>query len=239
MSGRVVVARTLASAVKDSVRPATPFASVPDTSAPTPLVRLSAPHPAFSLQGAVKTVHFVRHGEGGHNTATDRFGEWAYYSEQWKDSELTAPGREQATAVGTTLAQQRPTGGLELICTSPLTRTLQTAQLIAAEFEPPPALVALEAVRERMDGAQPANARRPLSELRVAYPGVDFSQIADEEDTGFADVQSAVYDAVGEPWPSPEAEPAMRNLLNYGFGARPAPDCFIVFGGESRPRESG
>ena len=178
---------------------------------------------AFSLQGAVKTVHFVRHGEGGHNTATDRFGEWAYYSEQWKDSELTAPGREQATAVGSTIAQQRPTGGLELICTSPLTRTLQTAQLIAAELDPPPALVALEAVRERMDGAQPANARQPLSQLRVAYPAVDFSQIADEEDRGFAEVQSAVYGAVGEPWPSSEAEPAMRNLLNYGFGARPAP----------------
>lgn len=155
-----------------------------------------------------------RHGEGEHNTATDDHGEWGYYAERWRDAQLTAVGREQASTVGRELAAHATV--LDLICASPLTRTLQTAKHIAAQLRTTPPIVALEAVRERLDGAQPANARRRRAELQVEHPGVDFSALADDEDTAFHKVQQLVRHRVASSAEVGE-EPALHTLANYGF----------------------
>jgi broad specificity phosphatase PhoE len=170
-----------------------------------------------------------RHGEGEHNTATDDYGEWAYYAERWRDAQLTDNGREQASAVGQELAAKAVT--IDLICASPLTRTLQTAQYIAAQLPAPPPIVALEAVRERLDGAQPANARRQRSVLQAAYPGVNFSALADEDDSAFAKVQRLVRDRVVGRAEAGE-EPALHTLANYGFSRTRAEEALATVGHE-------
>lgn len=159
-----------------------------------------------------------RHGEGEHNTATDDHGEWGYYAERWKDAQLTPAGQGQASAVGQALAAATaPPAALELICASPLTRTLQTAQHIAAQLPgSPPPIIALEAVRERLDGAQPANARRPRSELQADYPDIDFSALAEDDDTAFEEVRRMVKETVSGRAEEGE-EPALHTLANYGF----------------------
>eukprot|EP01043_Picozoa_sp_COSAG02_P072066 COSAG02_NODE_13429_length_1396_cov_1.753277_1_plen_237_part_10 len=168
-----------------------------------------------------------RHGEGEHNTATDDHGEWGYYAERWRDAQLTDNGREQASAVGQELAAKGI--AVDLICASPLTRTLQTAQHIATQLPAPPPIVALEAVRERLDGAQPANARQQRSVLQAAYPAVNFSALADEDDSAFAEVQRLVRERVvgraevGE-------EPALHTLANYGFSRASAEQALAAAG---------
>lgn len=157
------------------------------------------------------------HGEGEHNTATDVYGEWAYYCERWRDAQLTDVGRGQASDAGQSLAAEGHPAALELICASPLTRTLQTAEHIAAQLPEPPPIVALEAVRERLDGSQPANARTPLSALKHAHPAVDFSALTEEEDKAFAAVQTLVEETAGASFTEGVDEPAMRTLANYGF----------------------
>ena len=71
---------------------------------------------------ARKTVHFVRHGEGAHNTATDAAGEVGYYMTDWFDADLTPKGRAQASDVGKSLAT-RSAGSdgssVELVVSSP------------------------------------------------------------------------------------------------------------------------
>ena len=169
------------------------------------------------------------HGEGEHNTATDDYGEWGYYAERWRDAHLTATGQAQASAVGRALAATAD--AVELICASPLTRTLQTAQRIAAQLSAPPPIVALEAVRERLDGAQPANARRQRSELEVRFPAVDFSALADEDDSAFAKVQRLVRDRVVGRADAGE-EPALHTLANYGFSRASAEQALAAAGYE-------
>eukprot|EP01052_Picozoa_sp_SAG31_P030975 SAG31_NODE_3231_length_4514_cov_4.860249_2_plen_296_part_00 len=156
------------------------------------------------------------HGEGEHNTAAESYGEWAYYAERWRDAPLTAVGKGQAVAVGRAVAQELGSAAVELICTSPLTRTLQTAKHIAAQLQKLPPIMTLDAVRERLDGAQPANSRRARSKLQVQYPDVDFSTVADEEDTAFEWVQRLVRDTVAGCAEQSDEE-ALHTLANYGF----------------------
>ena len=195
-----------------------------DSSAPPRL------HSAQSDHRRVPSTDGLRsHGEGDHNTATDDYGEWGYYAERWRDAQLTATGQAQASAVGRALAA---TEQIELICSSPLTRTLQTAQHIAAQLSAPPApIVALEAVRERLDGAQPANARRQRSELEARFPAVDFSALADEEDSAFVKVQRLVRDRVVGRADAGE-EPALHTLANYGFSRASAEQALNAAGHE-------
>ena len=180
-------------------------------------VALPLTFPDLTLTSERVTTLARSHGEGEHNTATDVYGEWGYYCERWRDAQLTDAGRGQATDVGRSLAAEGHPHAIELICASPLTRTLQTAQCIATQLRGPPPIVALEAVRERLDGSQPANARRPLSVLKQAHPAIDFSALTDEEDNVFAAVQTVVEETAGTSFTEGEDEPAMRTLANYGF----------------------
>ena len=83
---------------------------------PNVLVGWSAAHPV------VTTTSLLRHGETRH-TAERRFSGWG-----GDDPPLNAVGVEQAHTAGRHLAAS---GGADLIITSPMTRTRQTAEIVA------------------------------------------------------------------------------------------------------------
>jgi probable phosphoglycerate mutase len=80
------------------------------------LVGWSAAHPV------VTTTVLLRHGETPH-TAEKRFSGWG-----GDDPDLNDRGREQAHRAGRHLAA---TGGVDLVITSPMARTRQTAEVVA------------------------------------------------------------------------------------------------------------
>ncbi|MEO8107876.1 MAG: bifunctional RNase H/acid phosphatase, partial [Actinomycetes bacterium] len=87
---------------------------------PNVLAGWSAAHPV------VTTTLLLRHGETVH-TAERRFSGWG-----GDDPSLNVTGEEQAARAGRHLAAS---GGADLIITSPMTRTQQTAQIVAQHLE--------------------------------------------------------------------------------------------------------
>jgi hypothetical protein len=73
-----------------------------------------------------RVVHFIRHAQGTHNIAVATEGEAAYANWKYRDARLTEVGREQARGAAPTAAKMR----FDTVLVSPLSRTLQTADLV-------------------------------------------------------------------------------------------------------------
>lgn len=155
-----------------------------------------------------KIVHLVRHGQGYHNVAGEA-QENLYKSWDYEDAHLTEKGWQQAAALKKHIAASgriRP----EVIIVSPLTRAMETAvgafggpvwhegdaelplmaEVAGGKFSTAhPAVssrgtvpfVAYELCREHL-GEHPCDKRRSLHDYRQEFPGIDFSQVKDEED---------------------------------------------------------
>ncbi|GKV26589.1 hypothetical protein SLEP1_g35859 [Rubroshorea leprosula] len=154
-----------------------------------------------------KTVHLVRHAQGIHNVEGDKDFK-AYMSPEYFDAHLTRLGWQQVD----NLCKHVHTCGLakriELVITSPLMRTLQTAvgvfggegytdgmdvvplmvanagnsdRAAISSLNCPP-IIALELCRERERG-HPCDNRRNISDYRVLFPAVDFSVAKSDKDT--------------------------------------------------------
>lgn len=120
-----------------------------------------------------KVLHLVRHAQGFHNVDGS-----VMRTEAGLDARLTPEGASQCAALQALTQSLRP----ELIVSSPLTRTLQTAQL---SFGPQRALsrapmIALESVRETVNFL--CDARRDRSVLASEFTDVDFSGCPDDAD---------------------------------------------------------
>jgi len=127
----------------------------------------------------------LRHAAGQHNAAVAATGDEAEYCNwAWLDSRLTEVGRGQAAAVRPRL-EGTP---LEVVFVSPLSRTIQTAQL-AIPGSPP--YVCDDRIRER-NGTHPCDKRRSRTELAADFPAVDFSALTTEHDESWSEVR--------EPW---------------------------------------
>ena len=103
-----------------------------------------------------KLLHIVRHAQGYHNVDPQ-----VMRSPAGIDAQLTDEGRRQCAALADTVAS---THGIhpEIIVSSPLSRTLETAALsFGAYLKEGTPMVALEAVRETVNFC--CDARRPLS----------------------------------------------------------------------------
>ena len=136
-----------------------------------------------------KQVFFVRHAEGTHNRdsrALPDFFQGRHTSPEYVDARLTDVGEKQCHALAQQVAQNDGYG-IELAVTSPLTRTLQTAELafglVGPEKRPP--FVATELARERI-AEFTSDQRRSISVLRREFPFVDFSECEHDEDVWFA-----------------------------------------------------
>mmetsp|Transcript_20338 Transcript_20338/g.45597 ORF Transcript_20338/g.45597 Transcript_20338/m.45597 type:complete len:248 (-) Transcript_20338:62-805(-) len=139
-------------------------------------VRFSLPGEAgAALPARAKLVHFLRHGQATHNVHTE------YKSEANIDARLTELGRQQCADLAATIESLQ----VDLVVSSPLTRTLQTAQLsFCSQLKAGVPLQAEETARETVNYL--CDTRRPTADLRADFPEVDFSRIEDEEDAVWA-----------------------------------------------------
>lgn len=129
----------------------------------------------------------IRHGQAVHNVAAARVGRAAYENPEFRDAELTDEGRAQARHIRAN-ASVHGLAEVQLVLTSPLHRACETAMAIfeagsASDRQPaaPPCL-AVEMAREAY-GIHFCDSRRSVSELRAAFPAVDFSLVGSDEDT--------------------------------------------------------
>ncbi|KAK1947684.1 Phosphoglycerate mutase-like protein 1 [Phytophthora citrophthora] len=138
----------------------------------------------------VKMVFFVRHGEGLHNEAIKLYGSEHWYkelvtSDVYRDAELTPFGIQDAQTKGPPRIKeelQRGMPSIERVVVSPISRAIQTAQHFFVKDQVPKApFVCMEGCREHL-GVDTCNNRQSVSELKIKFPNVDFSALADEED---------------------------------------------------------
>jgi len=150
-----------------------------------------------------KTIHLQRHGQGFHNLICDVWREKGLpidfdstdpdvnpvIREEFLDPPLTETGRRQCKDRRIQCATLSP----ELVIVSPLLRCIQTAKLSfvdhlpsmngkndpkSADYVP---WVSHEGCREEL-GLLVGNKRRPISDIIMDYPDIDFSVIEHDED---------------------------------------------------------
>lgn len=150
-------------------------------------------------QGTSYKVLFLgRHGQGWHNVAEAKYGTAAwdcYYSLLdgyaglvWADAHLTQLGAQQATDVHDLWAAQLAQGlpAPEKYYVSPLTRTLQTADLSFGNLALPEGKqykpYVAELLREAL-GVHTCDRRSTKAELEKAFPHVTFEPGFSDQDT--------------------------------------------------------
>ncbi|KAF0698856.1 Aste57867_10533 [Aphanomyces stellatus] len=147
-------------------------------------------HQAIFDDRSVKVLYFIRHAEGHHNAAERLYG-----TEKWDasismlDDYLDAALNDAGIADAQTRSifmKAELDGGMPLdrIVVSPLTRTVQTATHYFNLTTATPSLFAVSAVemcRETL-GVHTCDKRRPTSALAHAFPYVNWSGIAHEDD---------------------------------------------------------
>jgi broad specificity phosphatase PhoE len=168
---------------------------------------------AFALSVAptgdnVKTVHFVRHGQGFHNLMADiacasgrtwtQFShtpENPYVMPEILDAPLTEKGRQQALVLQPKVRafEEQP----ELIVLSPNCRALQTGSIVFEHLIGTVPFLAHEMVREE-SGVHSCDKRRPKSRQEMEFPMIDFSFIETEEDSIFDEERRESKLEVGE-----------------------------------------
>ena len=137
---------------------------------------------------SIKVLHVIRHAQGTHNVLSD------YRSAQHMDARLTAKGMLQCKEFAAPIVQQNETRAYsllkttELIVTSPLTRTIQTALhcmepvLLQSKHKHRNAVsvIAMECIREIVNHI--CDRRRCISEIAREYPEVNFEHSMMETD---------------------------------------------------------
>lgn len=154
-----------------------------------------------------KTIHLVRHAQGIHNVEGDKNYK-SYMSPEYFDAELTPLGWQQVDNLRKHVQSTGLFQRIDLVVTSPLMRTMQTAvgvfggdgytdrmdvlplmvanagksnRAAISSLNCPP-IVALELCREHL-GVHPCDKRRSISEYQCLFPAIDFSLIETDEDT--------------------------------------------------------
>ncbi|WOL04249.1 phosphoglycerate mutase-like protein 1 isoform X1 [Canna indica] len=159
----------------------------------------------FPLQRC-KTVHLVRHAQGIHNVEGEKDYK-AYMSPELFDAHLTPLGWDQVDNLRKHVKACSLSEKIELVITSPLMRTMQTAVGVFGgdaysdgDNVPPlmvenggnserpaisslncPPFIAVEYCREHL-GVHPCDQRRSISEYHPIFPAIDFSLVENDED---------------------------------------------------------
>ncbi|KAI4318739.1 hypothetical protein MLD38_032409 [Melastoma candidum] len=163
-----------------------------------------------------KILHLVRHGQGIHNVEGDKNAD-ALLNPQYLDAHLTELGWWQVDNLRKHVQSSGLSKKVDLVITSPLMRTLQTAvgvfggegylnepdipplmmenagksgRAAISSLNCPP-IVAVELCREHL-GVRPCDKRSSISDYRTLFPGVDFSLVESDEDILWkADIREA------------------------------------------------
>ncbi|RLN54436.1 hypothetical protein BBP00_00008938 [Phytophthora kernoviae] len=135
----------------------------------------------------MKLVVLLRHGEGTHNVAIEKYGSdaWnAYYCKLpvYIDAPLTLTGIQQAETSSLRLNTEINSGlQLQHVLISPLERTLRTYTIVYQNQTAKIPSTPLELPREVL-GVDTCDERRSISEKRVQYPDLDFSGFDSDAD---------------------------------------------------------
>ncbi|ETK79353.1 hypothetical protein L915_14776 [Phytophthora nicotianae] len=173
----------------------------------------------------VKVVYFVRHAQGYHNLAEEKYGVGRWEDEfartdEFLDPDLTPFGVEDAKSKGSSSVKaelERGMPPIERIITSPLSRAIQTAQsFLTTDQVPNQPFLCMENCREVLD-CYTFDKRRPLSEIKQKFPYVDFSRMKDEEDVLWPATHHETEDEIQE---------RARNFLSELFDA--VPERYVV-----------
>ncbi|KAH0863706.1 hypothetical protein HID58_080917 [Brassica napus] len=127
-----------------------------------------------------KIIHLLRHGQAMHNVAAEKDRN-ALLSPHLFDAPLTDHGHQQVENLRERVVSSGLLKRVELVVTSPLLRTMQTAVGVFGNEDKQqnipssPSIVALEVARDR-NGVRPPDMRRNVSEYQTLFPTIDFSQ---------------------------------------------------------------
>ena len=125
-----------------------------------------------------KTIYCIRHGIARHNILYPLIQDKAYQGEENIDTKLTEVGKKQAEKLKEIWHEHNE---IELVITSPLSRTLETASILFKDTKVP--ILAQEQLREYPLGVDTPNKRASRTKLIKTYPEVDFSLILSDQDT--------------------------------------------------------
>jgi len=149
-------------------------------------VRMSCrrPPPTGTMCGEnSKIIHFIRHGQGFHNSLNDLCKVYdikgrlnPYNIAENFDPPLTEIGRQQARA----LQPYAKTTSPELVVVSPMSRALMTSNLAYAHLIGTVPFVAHEGCKEKSHG-NACDYRRSTDEAKEDFPNVDFSMVVPED----------------------------------------------------------
>lgn len=164
-----------------------------DIERPTQIIGESLRHvdDVSLLDANSKIIHFQRHGQGYHNLICDMWRELGkpidfdstdpnlnpVVREEFLDPPLTALGVRQSKSVQEHCSKLKP----EVVICSPLRRCLETAKLSFADHVGKVPWVAHEGCREEL-GLLVGNKRRPIKDIQVDHPDVDFSAMQHDDD---------------------------------------------------------
>ncbi|KAL0884683.1 hypothetical protein Bca101_008664 [Brassica carinata] len=127
-----------------------------------------------------KIIHLLRHGQALHNVEAEKDRN-ALLSPHLFDAPLTDHGHQQVENLRERLVSSGVLKRVELVVTSPLLRTMQTAVGVFGNEDKlhnmtsSPSILALEVARDR-NGVRPPDMRRNVSEYQTIFPTIDFSQ---------------------------------------------------------------
>lgn len=167
-----------------------------------------AGHSVYPLNRC-KILHLVRHAQGVHNVASE-ISHDNLLSDEFFDARLSPLGWNQVDNLRKHVQASGLSKRIDLVITSPLLRTMQTAVGVfggqahkndvvngapnllmvknagnsgrpAISSLSSPPFMAVELCRERL-GRHPCDKRRSVSEYRSLFPAIDFSQIKSNED---------------------------------------------------------
>ncbi|KAL9256079.1 Phosphoglycerate mutase-like protein [Drosera capensis] len=123
-----------------------------------------------------KTIHLVRHAHGVHNIEGDKNYK-AYMKPEYFDAPLTPLGWQQVENLRKHVHDSGLFKRIELVVTSPLLRTMQTAVGVFGGEGYTDGMTVLPLM-----GVHPCDQRRRMSEYQYLFPAIDFSQ-ADVRET--------------------------------------------------------
>jgi len=146
----------------------------------TPSARIHSLQAAASINNAnTKILHLIRHAEGTHNVEKD------YKSPANLDAALTPQGEWQCREFSS--RHKKNLENVECVITSPMTRTIQTAELcfkdvLSSKRRGNKVLpfIACEEWRETVNYL--CDVRRPTSTLKENFPLIDFDFVEHEHD---------------------------------------------------------
>lgn len=133
---------------------------------------------AAATGSRTKTVHFIRHGQGFHNSLADFCLAYGiqdtnpYTAPENFDPPLTEIGRQQARALQPYARTTNP----ELVVVSPMARALKTSNIAYEHLIGTVPFIAHEGCKEKSHG-NACDYRRPTAEAATDFPNVDFSLV--------------------------------------------------------------